>query len=160
MSFQDVSKRRMHPIFDSHRRSGDLITRDTTPSNNYSTRRHHNQTKSSRQQSSSGNSRSSPLFGFGGTSKTEETSSSQRGVRPRLSMSCPVTSKNLLMEDLASQGSRSVATQDTVDTSSSQEESENPAVLPLRSSRSSNSPKSIFAHLSTSITNFQVRHMR
>ncbi len=137
MSFQDV-RRRQHPIFDNHRRSGHSInapTLQTMERTDY---------KSSRRQSPI--TQQSP--------REFQHKLQQRGVRPRLSTICPVTAK-ILMDDQASLGTQETAP--SVDTLSSQDESDIPTILPLRHDMTSSRSLSIFAHLTTSIVNFQVR---
>lgn len=154
MSFQDVhrsgERRRQHPIFDNHRHSssgpGISITPKTSSSKNNQRMILDMATRAGMEQSSS-NRRSSKSSK---TTTSNSGSKKQRGVRPRLSTTCPVTAKKLLGDD-----HDSMSTQETIETSS-QEDSDNPAILPIRSKK--DSPKSVFAHLTTSIVNFQVRN--
>lgn len=172
MSFQDV-RRRQHPIFDNHRRIGNTANTSSTTTGTGTMQRiegDDQQLESSRRptlittrSSSSSNknnnnnnhhhhhhhrhkSRSSP--------SPQQQIKPQRGVRPRLSTTCPVTAKNL-MDDQASSGTQETAP--SVDTLSSQDEAEIPSLLSPQRDMTASRSLSIFAHLTTSIVNFQVR---
>lgn len=78
----------------------------------------------------------------------------RKSVRPRLTTTCPVTQKKLLQHEDASVFTHPDDTR-SVDTSSFSDEQS--AQLPRRVSSSTTKSQSVFAHLTKSIVNFQVR---
>ena len=148
MSFQDVRRRRQHHIFDNHRTTS---TSTATTSTGSSSRESSSQPPNERMDHESWHTQQQQQQG----TSSRDATKTQRGVRPRLSTSCPVTAKNLL----ADHGSLSTEeTTPSVETLSSQDDMDVPSTsTPIRLDPITPRSLSMFAHLTTSIANYQVR---
>ena len=149
MSFQDVRRRRQHHIFDNHR---------ITSNSGSSSRESYHQTRKEPMDEESWHKRQQQQKHQQQQQQqsSRDATKPERGVRPRLSTSCPVTAKNLMADQ------DSLSTQETapsVETLSSQSDLDVPSIPPIR--REPITPRSqsmsMFAHLTTSIANYQVR---
>lgn len=144
MSFQDVRRRRQHHIFDNHRTTGTSTTSSAGSSSRKSSSQPRNERMDHEPPHTQQPQQQSQLSG--------DPTKTQRGVRPRLSTSCPVTAKNLL----ADHGSLSTEeTTPSVETLSSQDDLDVRSISPIRLETVTPRSQSMFAHLTTSIVNFQ-----
>jgi len=161
MSFQDV-KKRQHPIFDNHRyskpepvgsrnvvqdRSQTSSPSRTKPNDVPDQRRPQSPFLCSQNHSSHSSSHLNHSRRKSIGHHHQDHSTKEKSVRPRLTTACPVTQKNLLHDE------QSTSTNETQSAESSSDEQS--LELP-RTERMHTKSQTRFAHLNSTIVNFQV----